>query len=242
MEKKIILISGATSMIGNALLETLDQADNILILLGLNQEKLELLANEIKTISEVHVTDFASETSIYNSIEEVLKKYQRIDAIIYNIAIYPWKTIEELSCQEFRQALEVNLTGAFILTKVCIPAMKKNNTGKIVYISSIAGENIGLPNMAAYSSSKAGLNGLMRTCALELAKFNINVNSISPGKIYDSTQLEFKTIAEKLGSVPLGRFIDPLDIAHMAAFLISKKSKNITGQNFIIDGGQSILG
>ena len=241
MEKKIILIAGATSMIGNALLETFDQPDNILILLGQNQEKLELLANEIKTISEVHVTDFASETSIYNSIEEVLKKYQRIDAIIYNIAIYPWKSIEELSTKEFQQALEVNLTGAFILTKACIPTMKKYNSGKIVYISSIAGETIGVPNMAAYGSSKAGLNGLMRTCALELARFNINVNSISPGKIYDSTKLESEKIAEKLSSVPLGKFIDPLDIAHITAFLISDKATNITGQNFIIDGGQSIL-
>ena len=159
MEKKIILIAGATSMIGNACSKVLDQENNILILLGRNSEKLSLLANKIKTISEIYVTNFASETSIYNTIEEVLKKYKRIDTIIYNIAIYPWKTIEDLSTQEYRQALEVNLTGAFILTKACIPIMKKYNTGKIVYISSIAGENIGLPTMAAYSSSKAGLNG-----------------------------------------------------------------------------------
>ncbi len=242
MEKKIILIAGATSMIGNALLKILDQEDNALILLGRNSEKLHLLANEIKTISEIYVTDFASEASIFHTVEEILKKYNRIDDLIYNIAIYPWKTIENLSSQEYRQTLEVNLTSAFLLTKACIPTMKKYNSGKIIYISSIAGENIGLPNMAAYSASKAGLNGLMRTCALELAEFNINVNSISPGKIYDSIHLNSNEIAEKLRSLPLGRFIDPLDIAHMVAFLISDKAKNITGQNFIIDGGQSVLG
>lgn len=119
--------------------------------------------------------------------------------------------------------------------------MQEKRQGKIIYISSLAGEIKGLPHMSAYSATKAGLNGFMRTCALELAPFNINVNSISPGKVYDHTTLTKEQVTEKLETVPLKRFIDPLDIAHMVEFLISEKAQNITGQNFIVDGGQSII-
>ena len=138
--------------------------------------------------------------------------------------------------------MDTNLTGAFLLTKYCIPSMKKRGFGKFVFISSIAGESIGLPNMSAYATSKSGLNGFMRTAALELAPFNINVNSISPGKIYDPSALSQEEMETKTSSIPFKRFVEPTDIAHMAEFLISERSKNITGQNFAIDGGQSILG
>ncbi len=109
-------------------------------------------------------------------------------------------------------------------------------------MSSTAGENLGLPHMAAYSASKAGLNGFMRTAAVEFSKYNINVNSISPGKIYDENILTQDECRKKLRPIPLQRFIKPMDVAHMALFLASEKANNITGQNFIIDGGQSILG
>lgn len=156
--------------------------------------------------------------------------------------IYPWEPIESLSAEDWQKTMETNLSGAFLLTKYCIPFMKQKRSGKFVFIASLAGDPLGLPNMSAYAASKAGLKGFMRTVALELASFNINVNSISPGKTYDPSTLTPAEIENKTASIPLRRFIEPSDIAYLVQFLISSQSKNITGQDFILDGGQSILG
>lgn len=242
MEKKVIIIAGATSMIGRACIKTLDQAANILILLGKSNEKLNSLSRQIKCESKFYVTDFTSESQIQASIEAVRQSYKRIDAIVYNVAIYPLNKIENISIKEWQLTYETNLTGAFLLSKLSIPNFKKQKFGKIVYISSLAGPTIGVPYMSSYSTTKAGLIGLMRTCAIELAPFNINVNAVSPGRIYDINNLSANELSEKLRPMPFARFIEPEDIAHMVDFLISNKAKNITGQNMIIDGGQSIVG
>ncbi len=157
------------------------------------------------------------------------------------MACYPWKLISELSLIEWQQTLDTNLTSAFLTTQACFSVMKKQPAGNIIFISSIAGEIIGLPHMSSYATTKAGINGLMRTAAIEFAPYNIKVNSISPGKMYDSQNLEEKDFKNKIAPIPLQRFIDPKNIADMALFLI-EKGENITGQNFIIDGGQSIVG
>jgi 3-oxoacyl-[acyl-carrier protein] reductase len=242
MENRVILIIGATSMIGRACAKILDRDGNILILLGRDKEKLSSLTKGIKGAWDSYVMDVTSENDVNNTIKKVLKKYERVDALVYNVAMYPWKKIEDLSAQAYQSTLTTNLVGAFLVTKACIPFMKKQRKGKIVYISSLAGETIGVPFMAAYTSSKAGLNGLMRTAALELAPFDISVNAISPGKVWDPATLSEEERAQKLRSIPLGRFIDPKDISTMVEFLLSEKANNITGQNFIVDGGQSILG
>lgn len=238
----VILIAGATSMIGRACAHVLCALNTSIILLGRSEKELLTLAQEVGRDTEFYVIDFTSEDSINRALEEILKKHRRIDVVIHNVAIYPWKSIENLSLVEWQESLTTNLTSAFLLTKAVAPSLKRQKSGKIIYISSIAGEQIGLPYMASYAASKAGLNGLMRSCAIELAPFNINVNAVSPGKTYDPSQLTDDEITAKLKPIPLGRFVHPDDIAHMVQFLISNKGANITGQNFVIDGGQTVLG
>src|SRR5579863_5219758 len=240
MNKQVILIVGATSAIGKACAHILK--DKQLILMGRDNNKLTNLLQELNIAADIYVVDVASELEINNCVEHVLNTYNQIDAVIYNTAIYPISNVELLSHKEWCDTLDINLSGAFSVAKACIPIMKKQNSGKFVFISSTAGEIIGLPGQVAYATSKAGLNGLMRTLAIELAPFNINVNSISPGKVFDASTLSQEEILHKLRPIPLKRFIDPEDIAYMVQFLLSEKGKNITGQNFIIDGGQSILG
>jgi 3-oxoacyl-[acyl-carrier protein] reductase len=240
MTQKIVVIAGSTSIIGTSCTKLLSQNESLkLILLGRDQEILESLSKRANN-AEFYITDFIVEASIKESINNIIKNHEKIDSIIYNVAIYPWEKIEDLSLDEWKKALDVNLTGAFLLSKFSIPIMKKHKSGKFIFLSNIAGENLGLPNMSAYAASKSGLNGFMRTLALELAPFNINVNSISPGKIYNISNLTEEETQQKTESIPLGRFIRPEDIAYMVEFLISNKAQNITGQNFIIDGGQSI--
>lgn len=242
MKNKTVLITGATSMIGTACTHLFANEYYKLMLIGRSAQKLEQLAKNLTAHVETSVTDMCSESAVQSMVDQTMASFGRIDAVIHNVAIYPWKSIAELDLSGWKQTLDTNLTGAFLATKACARIMQKQRSGKIVFMSSIAGETIGLPNMSAYAASKAGLNGLMRTAAIELAPYNITVNSISPGKMYDSNTLNEEEQRIKLLSVPLKRFIDPMDIAEMALFLISDNAKNITGQNFIIDGGQSVLG
>lgn len=229
-------------MIGNACAHLFAHNRMKGMLTAHTKEKLESLSQIRDEDFQKRSMDVCSETDVQRIINQTIESFHRIDAVIYNAAIYPYKSIEECDLLDWKKGLDTNLTGAFAVTKACIPIMKKQGFGKIVFISSIAGENIGLPCMSAYASSKAGLNGFMRTAAIELAPFNINVNSISPGKVYDPQTLTAEERDIKLSPVPLKRFVHPNDVAEMAFFLISDKANSITGQNFIIDGGQSILG
>lgn len=242
IKDKVTLIVGATSMIGQACAHLFAQEGRKLMLAARNEHELNKLAKELPGEVGYCVADICIEESVKSIISKTLKTFHRIDAVILNVAIYPWRQINELDLAEWNQTLNTNLTGPFLITQACFSVMKKQQAGNIIFISSIAGEIIGLPYMAAYAASKAGINGFMRTAALEFAPYNINVNSISPGKVYDPNQLSDDEQKIKIAPIPLQRFIEPQDIANMALFLLSDKAKNITGQNFIIDGGQSIIG
>jgi 3-oxoacyl-[acyl-carrier protein] reductase len=237
---KKILITGATSMIGRACVEHFDDPSNHLILLGRDLEKLKALSSTLSTKSDILAVDFSSAEEVQTCMKDILTKHEEIDTFIYNSAIYPWELIEDLSAEQWQQTLNINLSGAFYITQALMPLFKQQKAGNIVYLSSLAAENVGLPYMSAYTATKAGLNGLMRTCALELAPYDVNVNAISPGKIWDTSTLSKKEIAEKLNDVPLKRFISTARIAKMINFLRSDGGKDITGQNLIVDAGASI--
>jgi 3-oxoacyl-[acyl-carrier protein] reductase len=241
MQNKVVLITGATSMIGSACAYLFSQQGAKLMLVGRNESKLNQLAKELTGDVNYCVANMDSPQDIKEFIDKTVALYGRIDAVIQNVAVYPWKLISELSLTEWQQTLNINLTSAFLTTQACFSVMKKQQAGNIIFISSIAGEIIGLPHMSSYAVTKAGINGLMRTAAIEFAPYNIKANSISPGRMYNSHDLEEEDFKSKIAPIPLQRFIDPKDIANMALFLI-EKGENITGQNFIVDGGQSIIG
>lgn len=242
MKDKVAIITGATSMIGRACARLFAEQGMKLMLVGRSMDKLEEMASDLSGLVEINAIDSRSETEIKAMVQRTISLFHHIDAVVQNVAIYPWKCIDALTLEEWQQALDINLTSPFLTTQASFSEMKLNRAGKFVFMSSIAGEVIGLPQMGAYATSKAGLNGFMRTAAVEFSKYNINVNSISPGKIYDEQTLTKEECKKKLRPIPLRRFVKPIDVAQMALFLVSEKADNITGQNFIIDGGQSILG
>ncbi len=241
MKDKVAILTGATSMIGRACARLFSEHGMTLMLVGRSLEKLEKIASDLPGIVEIYALSSLSENEIKTMVLKTMSLFGHIDAVVQNVAIYPWKCIDELAFDDWQETLNTNLTSAFLVTKASFSQMKRHRNGKFVFLSSIAGETIGLPHMAAYAASKAGLNGFMRTAAIEFSRYNMNVNSISPGKVYDEQTLTKEEVNEKLLSVPLRRFVKPVDVAEMALFLVSEKANNITGQNFIIDGGQSVL-
>lgn len=187
--------------------------------------------------------DVSSESDMNNMVALAVQSFGQVDVLIHNAGIYPSIRFEEMSLSDWNHVIDINLTGTFITVKSCVDVMKQQMYGgKIVLISSISGPQTGLPGFAHYTASKSGMNGFMKTIAIELAKYHININAIEPGNIltegYDV--LDEEHIDNMLKAIPLGRLGQPQDIASAALFLASTDANYITGQSLIIDGGQTL--
>ena len=140
----------------------------------------------------------------------------------------------------WQSVINVNLTGGFRLLRACLPAMKANGSGRILFTSSVQGNHTAVPGCAHYAASKAGLNGLIRAAAFELAKYKITVNGVEPGLVLtDGVEqaLSERRRQRMADYVPLKRWGEPAEIAHAMLYLASFEAAYVTGQTIVIDGG-----
>jgi NAD(P)-dependent dehydrogenase (short-subunit alcohol dehydrogenase family) len=146
-----------------------------------------------------------------------------------------------LPLERWRQDIEVNLTGSFRVVQACMAGMRERRFGRIVVISSVAAA-FGMPAQVAYSASKAGLRGMVKTVAVENAGHGVTANAILPGLVASSGVLAMPEAitAGSLERIPTGRLVDPAEIAADAAFLASPAAGSIAGQELVIDGGQTL--
>ena len=173
-----------------------------------------------------------------------MERFGRIDILVNNAAQARSTRFSELSAEEWRQALEVNLTAPFLLTQAVLPAMQAQHYGRIVNISSSAGRTVSTLGGAHYTASKAGLLGLTRASAKELGKYGITVNAICPGMIDTELTHEYAS-SELLGklaaSYPVPRLGTSLEVADLICFAASEASGYITGASFDINGGDLMM-
>lgn len=152
----------------------------------------------------------------------------------------PNATVEDYNVDDWRKVIEINLTGTFLVNKVCISDMKKNGYGRILNIASVAGKE-GNPNASAYSASKAAVIGLTKSLGKELADYNIAVNCVTPAaartRIFD--QMSQEHIDYMLSKIPRGRFIDVEEAANMIAWTVSPENSFTTGAVFDLSGGRA---
>ncbi|OGE13646.1 hypothetical protein A3G14_05020 [Candidatus Curtissbacteria bacterium RIFCSPLOWO2_12_FULL_38_9] len=183
--------------------------------------------------------DLNNQESVENFIR--LNRKLKLYALINNAGINNPQWIEDISNDNLKETLNVNLVSPVLLCRGFVPHLKKNKISHIINVSSMFGV-ISRGKQSLYSSSKFGLVGLTKSLALELAQYNILVNSISPGFV--ETDLTLRNSSQKNAKlareIPLKRFAKPLEIAYLVEFLISTKSTYITGENIVIDGGYSI--
>jgi len=159
---------------------------------------------------------------------------------VHNAGIFPYAPLESMDDDAWRQVTDVNLTGAFRLTRACIPAMKERGGGRILFTSSVQGNYVAVPGCAHYAASKAGLTGLIRAAGLELAPHGITVNGVEPGLVLTDGVAE--ALSERRRDlmaqyVPLKRWGKPLEIAHAMLYLASEEASYVTGQTLVVDGG-----
>jgi 3-oxoacyl-[acyl-carrier protein] reductase len=216
-----------------------------LVLVGRDEAQLKLVKENIENRDEKAIyikADVSNPKDMERMVEQVLKEYGKIDVLCHNAGIYPHARLENMTLEEWQKVIDVNLTGTFLAVKACIPIMKNQGWGKIVVISSISGPQTALPGYSHYTASKGGIAGFIKTAAVELAKYKININAVEPGNIMteglDATGSDH--INNMLRAIPLGRLGTPKDIALAVMFLASHESDYITGQSLIIDGGQTL--
>ncbi len=242
LNDKVAIITGASRGIGQAIaIEFAKQGAKLILsassLDNLKETETQILAlglpNPILTQANVTIGDEVSEV-----VKKALDTHGRIDILVNNAGVTKDNLLALMSEKDWDDVLSTNLKSVFLFTKACTKPMVRQRSGVMINISSVIGIT-GNAGQANYAASKAGMIAFSKSCAKELGKRNIRVNTIAPGFI--KTRMTDKLSAEQtqkvLENVPLGRLGEPKEIADVAVFLASDASRYMTGQVIIVDGG-----
>ncbi len=242
---KVALVTGGARGIGGAISKKLaSQGASVIVNYSGSKEKAEEIVEEIRAAGgkaeclQCDVSDFASCEALAKT---VLEKYGRLDILVNNAGITRDGLVMRMSEKDYDAVLDTNLKGAFNMIRHFSKAFLKQRQGRIINISSVSGV-LGNAGQANYSASKAGVIGLTKSVARELASRGICVNAVAPGFIAtDMTRQMPENVRESLKErIPLGRIGSPEDVAETVAFLASEQAGYITGQVICVDGGMAI--
>jgi 3-oxoacyl-[acyl-carrier protein] reductase len=177
------------------------------------------------------------------AVETAVAAWGRLDIVVHNAAVYPVIPIEQLDDADLDKTLAVNLKAGFWLMQAALPHLRRQGGGRLLFTSSVTGPQVAMPGTAHYAASKAGMNGLIRTAALEFARENITVNGVEPGYILTPAMQALgspEEIDEMARCIPLGKLGAPADIANAMLFLASDEAAYVTGQTIVVDGGSTL--
>ena len=238
LEKKNVIVTGASGGIGNAIIKKLSEAGANILASGTRIEKLEELKKNFEGL-KILKFDISQSDKIEEFIENATNELGgSLDGIVNNAGITQDNLAIRMSLDEWQKVININLTSTFLMSKFAIKKMLKNKSGKIVNITSVVGHtgNLGQAN---YTASKAGIVAMSKSLAIEYAKKNINVNCISPGFIKtamtDQIDQKYKEII--ISKIPAARLGEPEDIANAVLFLSSNQSDYINGETIHVNGG-----
>lgn len=241
LEGQVALVTGASRGLGQAIAVALGRAGAKVACVARNREKLE---QTVAAIQEAGGTaawfecDVASSESVKQVVDAVVEKWQRLDILVNNAGITRDTLIPRMQDEQWDEVINTNLRGAFLFTRAASLAMMQKRYGRIINVASVSGL-MGNPGQANYSASKAGLIGMTRTVARELASRKVTVNAIAPGFIESdmTAALGDALLSEVKVRVPAKRLGKADEVADSVLFLAAPGSAYITGQVLTIDGG-----
>lgn len=242
LKGQIAIVTGASSGIGKTIAIKLAESGANVALMSRNKEALLKVSEEIKGLGRnawILQTDITNFSEVHKNIEEFVSENKRIDILINNAGISEAAMLWKMTEEQWDRVIAVNLKGCFNCLHAVAPIFKNQNYGKVVNISSINAFR-GKMGLINYSAAKAGIIGLTKTAAIELAKFNVNVNVVAPGMIETPMVSELpQEILERARNESLFKRLGTTeDVAYLVVFLCSEYAKHITGAVIPVDGGQ----
>jgi NAD(P)-dependent dehydrogenase (short-subunit alcohol dehydrogenase family) len=247
LKSKIAIVTGGGRGIGKAIARKLVEAGAHVVIGDIDVTLAYQTASELTCTSstcEGIYVDVCDEQSVASLVNFTLHKWDRVDILVNNAGILFRTRFPDITLDEWTRTMDVNLTGPFLCTQAVLPQMKKQKTGRIVNMSSSAGRSVSTLGGAHYTASKAGLLGLTRATAKELATWGITVNAICPGLI-DTAMARTTTteteLAAYINSFPIRRLGLPEEIGDLVVFLCSNRAAYITGASFDINGGDLMM-
>ncbi len=235
---KKALITGASGVIGSSITKLLHSLGSHVIISGKNKDKLQIVGDFLKDNYTVAPCNLAN----IDECNSLIANLEQIDILVCNAGITKDNLAIKMTNEMFDQVIDINLKASFILNREAIKKMIKNRYGKIINIASVVGIS-GNPGQANYCASKAGLIGMTKSLALEVASRGININAVAPGFIKSdmTDKLNDEQKEAIMQKIPLKTFGEAKDVANVVAFLASDLASYITGQTIHVNGGMLMI-
>jgi 3-oxoacyl-[acyl-carrier protein] reductase len=242
LTEKSALVTGASGGIGGAITRALHAQGATVAVSGTRREALDKLSGELSTRVHVVPCDLGDRAAVEALVPRAEEAMGKLDILVHNAGITRDNLILRMKDEEWERVLAVNLGAGFRLARAAIKGMMRRRAGRIIFITSVVGVT-GNPGQANYAASKAGLMGMAKSLAQEIASRNVTVNCVAPGFIATAMTdaLDEKTRARILGMIPLGRMGTSEDIAAAVAYLASDAAAYITGATLHVNGGMAMV-
>ena len=243
---KVAIVTGAGQGIGEGIARLFANSGAKIVIATRSSANGQAVADSINKaggVAWLSQTDIGRHDEVKRIVAQTVERFGRLDIVVHNAAVYPVVPIAQLSDADLELTLSVNLKAGFWLIQQAVPHFRKQRGGRMLFTSSVTGPNVAMPGTAHYAASKAGINGLIRTAALEYARDNITVNGIEPGYILTPAMEALggpEAIEEMAKQIPIGKLGMPSDIANAMLFLASDAAAYITGQTIVVDGGSTL--
>ncbi len=242
LEGKTALVTGATGGIGNAIARSLHANGASVALSGRNEDRLRELADDLGERAKCFPASLDSPNSEADLLKNTERSMGRVDILVNNAGITKDTLAMRMSDDDWSRVIDVNLTASFRLAKAALRGMMKTRWGRIINITSVVGFT-GNPGQTNYVASKAGLSGMSKSLAAEVASRGITVNCVAPGFI-NSSMTEVLSESQRaaiMQRIPAGRLGEPADVAACVTFLASDQAHYVTGQTLHVNGGMAMI-
>lgn len=246
LQGRVALVTGGGRGIGAAIATVFAEAGAAVLIANRTGSAGEAVAAGLRARglrAQALACDIGRREEAERAVAEAVLSFGALDIVVHNAAVNPWAAIDAMTDEQLEQTLAVNLKACFWLAQAAVPHLRRRGGGRLLVTSSVTGPRVAMPGSAHYAASKAGVNGFIRTAALEYARQGITVNGVEPGYIakQGGSLLSDPAKAARIARhIPAGELGRPEDIAYAMRFLASPAARYITGQTIVVDGGSTL--